>query len=66
MRQIVLINYIFWTLRMIVIIKFMQSINGKFKLSHKVSGLLGVKTILNLALMLFWAVIIVGTFKEFI
>jgi hypothetical protein len=51
---------------MIVIIKFMQSINGKFKLSHKVSGLLGVKTILNLALMLFWAVIIVGTFKEFI
>ena len=44
----------------------MHLINSNSKIFHKISSFLGVKTLLNVGLAMFWALIIFGTFKEFI
>ena len=44
----------------------MQLTNNPFKFFQKLSNYLGLKTALHIGLIAFWAVIIIGTFKEFI
>jgi hypothetical protein len=49
-----------------MLFEYMHLTNNYSKIFNKISSQLGVKSILNVCLTLFWAVILIGTFKHFI